>query len=93
MLFPQCSLKKGGDQPIPPTDVARIKGYKEDVPVFFGHYWLKSKNPESFKPQTGKICCLDYSIAKNGWLVAYTWDGEESLANKKFTWVKYIERH
>ena len=35
----------------------------------------------------------DYSIAKKGWLVAYTWDGEESLANKKFTWVKHIERH
>ena len=35
--------------------------------VFFGHYWLKGE-PSLYK---ANICCLDYSVAKGGKLVAY----------------------
>jgi len=53
------------------------------VPVFFGHYWLKG-TPKLLKKN---ICCLDYSVAKNGYLVAYRWDGEKSLLASNLVWV------
>ncbi len=42
--------------------------YCSDIPVFFGHYWLKGIP----KIENKKSICLDYSIAKNGKLVAYS---------------------
>lgn len=56
---------------------------KEEKPVFFGHYWLKGKpllNKEN-------VCCLDYSVAKEGYLVAYTFEGESKLESAKLTFV------
>jgi hypothetical protein len=41
--------------------------YNEEIPVFFGHYWLKG-NP---KIEHENAICLDYSVAKEGLLVAY----------------------
>lgn len=49
-------------------------------PTFVGHYWL-SGTPE---PLTASIACLDYSIGKGGQLVAYRYDGEETLDKNKF---------
>ena len=48
-----------------------------DPLVFCGHYWLKGENPS---PRTDKVVCLDYSVAKDGFLCAYRFDGE-SKAN------------
>lgn len=56
---------------------------KEEKPVFFGHYWLKGK-PTLFKQN---VCCLDYSVAKKGLLVAYRFDGEQVLNSDKFIYV------
>jgi len=53
-----------------------------DKPVFFGHYWLQGV-PEL---QTDNVCCLDYSVAKDGKLVAYRWDGEQVLKREKMVW-------
>jgi|GEM_PF-5918311 len=53
------------------------------VPVFFGHYWLKG-TPKLLKRN---VCCLDYSGAKNGHLVAYRWDGEKSLLASNLVWI------
>jgi hypothetical protein len=56
-------------------------GYNVDEkPVFFGHYWLRGEP----KIQTHNVCCLDYSVAKGGSLVAYRFDGEQRLDNCKF---------
>jgi len=53
-------------------------------PVFLGHYWMNGE-PESL---SDNIACLDYSVAKpEGKLVAYRWDGESKLSNKKYIWV------
>ena len=54
-----------------------------EKPVFFGHYWLKGK------PLLNKqnVCCLDYSIAKEGYLVAYSFDGESNLESQHLTYV------
>ena len=43
-----------------------IDDYQEEVPVFFGHYWLKEPVTNDHK----KAFCLDYSVAKGGKLVA-----------------------
>lgn len=55
----------------------------DDKPVFFGHYWLNGA-PMLYR---NNICCLDYSVAKGGHLVAYSFDGESILDNSKFTYV------
>lgn len=68
-----------------PEEVVSIKETefykKEDKSVFFGHYWLEGK-PSLYQDN---ICCLDYSIAKNGVLAAYSYDGEHILDETKFT--------
>ena len=56
----------------------------KDKPVFFGHYWLKADEPSIFQ---NNICCVDYSVAKNGHLVAYSYNGEAELDNSKFSFV------
>ncbi len=58
--------------------------YKEDQkPVFFGHYWLKGE-PNLYR---NNICCLDYSVAKDGYIVAYRFNGEQELSNENLVFV------
>jgi hypothetical protein len=52
-------------------------------PVVFGHYWFTGK-PAVISPH---FACVDYSVAKNGPLVAYRWDGESALSSDKMMWV------
>lgn len=55
----------------------------EEKPVFFGHYWLKGE-PILYRDN---VCCLDYSVARHGHLVAYRFDGEEKLHAEKFVMI------
>ena len=55
----------------------------EEKPVFFGHYWLQGK-PKLMKKN---VCCLDYSVAKDGLLCAYRYNGEAELSEDNFVWV------
>lgn len=58
--------------------------YPEDAkPVFVGHYWLKGPRPELLRRN---IACVDWSVAKGGFLCAYRWDGERELDREKFVW-------
>lgn len=59
-----------------PKDAFASPYAKDERPVFVGHYWLRNYPPE---PLTDNIACLDYSIAKDGWLCAYRFDGETPL--------------
>ena len=52
---------------------------REERIVFFGHYWLTGE-PFFFKENIG---CLDFSVAKEGKLVAYRYDGEKVLTSTK----------
>jgi len=52
-------------------------------PVLFGHYWF-SGTP---KVISSRFACLDYSVARDGPLVAYRWDGEAELSSDKMAWV------
>jgi hypothetical protein len=54
-------------------------------PVFVGHYWLSAEQPNVL---AGNVACLDYSVAKGGFLCAYRWSGEQQLSNENFVWVK-----
>lgn len=51
--------------------------------IFFGHYWLKGA-PTLYR---NNVCCLDYSVAKQGHLVAYRLDEEKELSAKKIVFV------
>lgn len=51
--------------------------YKSETPVFFGHYWLEGK-PSIENPLA---ICLDYSVAKEGKLMAYK--SEHLYSNNK----------
>lgn len=51
-------------------------------PIFFGHYWLKEDEP---KLSNSNAICLDYSIAKNGHLVAYSLDTEKFTIQKSMS--------
>ncbi|RAR73761.1 metallophosphoesterase [Flavobacterium aciduliphilum] len=50
-------------------------------PVFFGHYWMDAKK---VKLMSSNACCVDYSIAKEGILVAYRHSQREALSNDYF---------
>ncbi|MES2394866.1 MAG: metallophosphoesterase [Bacteroidota bacterium] len=56
---------------------------KNNKAVFFGHYWLKGA-PTLYR---NNICCLDYSVAKQGHLVAYRLDEEKDLSTNKMVYV------
>lgn len=51
--------------------------------LFFGHYWLRGQ-PSLYKEN---ICCLDYSVARKGKLVAYRLNDESKLVNNNFVFV------
>jgi hypothetical protein len=75
------------------TDLVNTDYYsKDEKPVFFGHYWLEMNNELDNKPSVfnDNICCLDYSVAKDGHLVSYSFDDELALDNKRFNFVKKI---
>lgn len=61
---------------------------KEAKPVFFGHYWMKVNT--DFKPTvlTANTCCLDYSVAKEGHLVCYRYQGEQVLDSASINFIK-----
>lgn len=66
-------------------DEISITVYPKDAPpVFIGHYWLEDKVPVI---QAGNVICLDYSVAKNGPLVAYRFDWENEIEDKHFVYV------
>jgi hypothetical protein len=72
------------DDPIPVSDLQSTDYYPPtDKKVFFGHYWLQGE-PSLYR---NNICCLDYSVAKKGKLVAYRFDNEAILDNTKFVYV------
>ena len=70
---------------IPLTAPCRPAPYDGDhPPVFIGHYWMPDKTPQ---PLAHNVACLDYSVAKDGQLCAYRFDGETRLNAAKFVTV------
>lgn len=69
--------------PLPAKVRAEVRPYPpQDPPVFFGHYWLADPAPAPLAPN---VVCLDYSVARGGFLCAYRWEGEPTIAPDRFT--------
>lgn len=87
MTYENISVEPIKDLPITKIDSSLLKNknfYDEtEIPVFFCHYWLKGK-PLLEKEN---VCCLDYSVAKEGYLVAYSFDEESKLKSGNLTYV------
>jgi len=67
------------------NDLMTVETYASDAaPVFVGHYWLTGTP----RPLAPNVACTDYSVAKDGKLVAYRWDGETTLCEENFHWLK-----
>src|SRR5690606_24199547 len=65
------------DRPLPPEVLATAEPYPPDAPpMFIGHYWLRARQPAPLAPN---VACLDYSVARGGFLTAYRWQGERVL--------------
>jgi hypothetical protein len=72
------------DLRLPEEVIQAAVPYLEDAkPVFVGHYWLCGSRPELLRRN---VACVDWSVAKGGFLCAYRWDGERELDAGKFVW-------
>ena len=70
------------DEPLPAEVIDAAVPYAADAkPVFVGHYWLKGPAPTL---QRANVACLDWSVARGGFLCGYRWDGEHTLDETKF---------
>ena len=87
MTYKSISVEPLENLPEQPIEVSALKSNdyydNNDKKVFFGHYWLKGE-PSLYKDN---ICCLDYSVAKGGKLVAYRLNGENNLHNSNLVYV------
>jgi len=54
--------------------------YGDTVPLFVGHYW-RGGTPAPLSPH---VACVDYSAGAGGPLVAYRWQGEQTLTAEHF---------
>ena len=55
----------------------------DEKPIFFGHYWMQGTP----KLLADKLACLDWSVAKDGVLCAYRYNGEVNLKTENLLWV------
>ena len=70
------------DEPVGETVVRAASPYPAgEKPAFVGHYWLNAPAPFLL---TSNVACLDFSVAKGGFLCAYRWDGERELVDDHF---------
>ncbi|UCF67397.1 MAG: metallophosphoesterase [Acidobacteriota bacterium] len=79
-LQPSTSVPK---RSVPRRLSHKIPGYaRTEKPVFVGHYWLNHNPP---RPLATNVACLDYSVAKGGFLCAYRWEeGDAGLRRGRF---------
>ena len=78
---------EGREESLPDLQVTTKYLYTEQVPVFFGHYWLRGVPVLS----SDYAACLDFSVAKEGFLTAYQWSGEKVLSPNNIIYVSAIQ--
>lgn len=87
VLFPEAAvIEDHVRERLPAVEIpnaARYR-YKPRKPVFFGHYWMRGEPTI----QSPLAACMDFSVAKEGKLVAYRWNGEQTLSNEGFHYVE-----
>jgi hypothetical protein len=71
--------------PLPAKAVVEARPYPPEAPpVFFGHYWLEAPRPAPLAPN---VVCLDYSVAKDGFLCAYRLGEKDAIDPARFVTV------
>jgi len=86
VLFPDAAVIEDhirADLPAIEIPKAARYRYEPRKPVFFGHYWMGGEPTI----QSPLAACMDFSVAKKGKLVAYRWNGEQTLSNEGFHYV------
>jgi hypothetical protein len=73
----------GVETSLPNLPITTDHHYAEKIPVLFGHYWLQGTPVISNQ----YAACLDYSVAKKGYLTAYRWSGESALSPNNVVYV------
>ena len=58
---------------------------REERPIFVGHYWMQGDQPTRL---ASNVACLDWSVARGGPLVAYRFDGETEIDERRFLAVR-----
>jgi hypothetical protein len=82
--FRRAALEMDGQEDkLPNSPLPRDYRYFDSKPVFFGHYWLHG-TPTITAPNA---ICLDFSVAKKGYLTAYRWSGESEPAQNSLVFV------
>ncbi len=76
-IVPKSDLLKMPIEQAPINSMGEYKYAKTFKPVFFGHYWFTGIP----KVQQSNVCCLDYSVAKDGALTAYRWSADQKQLN------------
>jgi len=83
--FKQLQFPQTGELPdiLPdPAELQVIEPYADDEPMLiFGHYWCRAIQPA---PIRHNLACIDYSVAKGGYLTAYRWEGEQAFSSDRF---------
>lgn len=57
--------------------------YWGNAPVLFGHYWMPGEPTITHST----AACLDFSVARQGYLTAYRWSGEADLSLANLVYV------
>ncbi len=79
------------DLALSPEILADVRPYAPtERPVFLGHYWLIPARPTRLAPN---VACIDYSVAKDGFLCGYRWDGEAVLDDRRFIAPRFQVEH
>lgn len=74
---------------IPETALPNDFRYLGPKPVLFGHYWMQG-DPTITHPKAG---CLDFNVARGGYLTAYRWSGEQELLAANLAHVRAEETY
>jgi hypothetical protein len=78
---------QGDEASLPDLAVKTTYQYFEEIPVFFGHYWLRGMPAIAGE----YAACLDFSVAKQGFLAAYRWSGERVLSPGNIVYVSAVQ--
>jgi hypothetical protein len=68
---------------LPDDEITTEFQYLDKTPVFFGHYWM----PGEPMITHSKATCLDFSVARKGFLTAYRRSGEPELSPEHLVYV------
>jgi hypothetical protein len=77
----------GDEESLPDLPITTEYLSTDQVPAFFGHDWLKGVPTLS----SDYAACLDFSVAKAGYLTAYRWSGEKVLSTDNIVYENSVQ--